>query len=772
MPIIKRLLSESIVHVEDLPIDEFLTVMRNMGMMVAQEKLDGANLWVGLDDDGKFFTSREGKRSNSERRYAESEWPKVSAFNQFRAAHAALATKEQELRRVLRPGDMVEAEVLFGRQPNSVTYGANGKSYIAFLRSVNDTPDEIADQLSSTLANLQADAKFDMVDSSDGKELAERNVTVPFQFIAPQRMDAAKLKQDSGIEPLVKKLEAFLKKDSDAPGLTNLMLATTALSTVGKDQREGFKTAKSALLATLQTDYKLPIKSALLSKVSKKSGLAAADITPDEDVGIEGVVLRDPSTGKQVKVVDKDVFTAINRFNQSMRGEVQSALNTTDPDAPLESRGGLLGQLRIRIAEALGNRELAKASNVRKLLEPIKGGSPEEAIKNLASSMSTVDFQSVKKKILAMAGDTYRQLDEKLEFFKANKENYRLKLKNGKEIGLSDETVKKTLLTFAEARRNLVDLFDRLKLTKSLAALLAVLYGQAARTVHAKEEVTEGLLMEKHGEISVGDFDRKDSFHLINSYLATCFMTFAIWHLDDKEGMKILRDRKNQGLKKHANDMSPFNHWGYAIWRANRKDLDGHIMKAAESEIVRFTKKIPTPWFKYMHIDFSSDRQLNVEWRDHKRTLRRLIELSGLRSERLNSLLDVSVGLLDLTVPEQKAALKKIIAHAHQFVPRSRLYPRLKVMLKTLNDKEEPMTEGLLKSIAALTEEGEGGGGEAGGAEVNVPVSGATTAGSIANNPVRLGGKHKTEIRRRNTSKEFHKLVRRHKDPRNYKDVE
>jgi hypothetical protein len=765
-----RMIREGIGHLEDLPIDEFVDTIRNMATMVAQEKLDGAQIWIGMDDDSKLFTSREGKRSNAERRYAPEEWPRVSAFNQFRAAHAALQTKEQELRRVLRPGDTVEAEVLFGRQPNSVTYGAGGKSYIAFLRGVNETPDEIAEHLSSSLANQQADAKFELVDTSDGKELTTRNASVPFQFIAPQRLDAAKLRQESGVEPVLKKLENVLKQSSGVGSLTNMQLATTAITTVPKEQKAAFKQAKTELLARLQTEFKLPIKSALLSKVSTKSGLAADDITPDEDVGIEGIVLRDPSTGKQVKIVDKDIFTAINSFNQSMRGEVQSALNTTDPDAPLQSRGGMLGQLRIRIAEVLGNRELAKASNVRKQLEPIKGKSPEEAIKNLASSMNIQDFEGVKKKILAMAAETYKGLDEKLDWFKTNKDNYQLKLKSGKTIGLSDEIVKKTLLTFAEARRNLGELFDKLKVTKTLAALLAVLYGSAARAVHESEPITEMMLTErqKHGEISVTDFDRKDTFQLVNSYLATVFMTMIIYHTKDTIGMRFLRDRKNWQLRKHNDDMSPLNHWGYAIWKAAKPDLDKHIMKAARAELVRVTKKIPAPWYKYLHMDFSSNNEVTVDWKDHQRTLTRLIELSGVRSERVNTLLDLSIRFPELELAEQKKAIKKIAAYAHQFVPRSRFYPRLKVILGDLKDEKDMVAEGgLLKRIAALTEEG-----EADGSMVGHPVNGATGAGAIAALPTRPGqDKRKTEMRRRNGTQRFLALTRKFKDPRNYKDI-
>lgn len=765
-------LSESIVHIEDLPIDEFIRTLQNMNTMVAQEKLDGANLWVGIDDDGKLFTSREGKREDAERRYSEDDWPKVSAFNQFRAAHAALQSKEQEIKRIMRPGDTVEAEVLFGRQPNSVTYGAGGKSYIAFLRAVNDTPDSIADQLSSSLANQQADAKLKLVDTSDGKDLSLRETEVSFQFIAPQRMDAAKLKQESGIEPMLKKLQSFLKQDSTVPGYTNQMLAALSLNTVPKEEREAVKQARIELLAQLQTEYKLPIKNAVLSKTGTKSGLAADDITPDEDVGIEGIVLRDPSTGKQVKVVDKDIFTAINRFNQSMRGEVQSALNSTDPDAPLESRGGLLGALRIEIAAALGNRELAKPSNVRKLIEPIKGTSPEEAIKNFAKSMNISDFIGVKKKILALAANTAKKLNEKLEFFKENKENYKLKLKSGKEIGLSDETIKKTLLTFAEARRNLIELFDKLKVAKTPAALLAVLYGNSARAVHQTKGLTEEMLFEKRrartSEISISEFERKDTFQLVNSYMATVMMAMIIYHTDDTIGMRDLRDRKNYLMRSHNDDMSPLNHWGYVIWRGNKPDLKKHVQTTATAEILHATKKIPTAWWKYLHMDFSFDKKVTVDWAEHKRTLIRLVALTGQRTDRLNTLLDLSVRFDKLDLKEQKHAIKMLQTFAYRFVPRSRLLSRIRFIANGLKDAKEPIVaEGLLRKIAALSEEGEG---DAGGTEVNTTVNGATSGtamGAISSLPAKIfGGARKTVMMKRNKDPQFTRGLLKFKDTR------
>ncbi|MBN4836381.1 hypothetical protein, partial [Enterobacter hormaechei] len=105
--ILRRALSESITHIEDLPVDRFIDVLRNLSTMTAQEKLDGAPLWVGVDDEGRLYTSREGKRSDADRKYSVDDWSLVSANNQFRAAHAALSQYADQIKQVLQSGDTV-----------------------------------------------------------------------------------------------------------------------------------------------------------------------------------------------------------------------------------------------------------------------------------------------------------------------------------------------------------------------------------------------------------------------------------------------------------------------------------------------------------------------------------------------------------------------------------------------------------------------------------------------------------------------------------------
>jgi hypothetical protein len=735
-------------HIEDLPIDEFIDVLQNLSTMSGTEKMDGANLWLGIDEEGKLFTSREGKRQGADRMYQATDWPKVSAYNQFRAAHAALEQKQEDIKRCMRPCDMVEVEVLFGRQPNSVTYGANGRSYIAFLRGVNGTPDSIADHLGAALAKQEVKAQVDVLDTEDGETLNDVNSEFTFEFTTPQKIDPAKLKVPE-VTKDVAKLEAFLRSASTVKGMTNKELMTVSLTSVHKDERAAVKTARAAVLARVQTEFKIPIKQALLDKVVRhlRSSLSDTELSDDEDIGIEGIVLRDPKTRNQVKVVDKDIFTTINKFNQSVRGEIQSSLNTVDPEADIQARGGLVGEMRIKIAEVLGNRDLARGASVRKAMTKFKGSTPEETIKNFAASMTGLnDYQEVKQQVMAIMVETAKLLKEKLEDFKKNQKNYRLKLKSGKELGLSPDTVKRTMLTFAESRRHLEDMFDKVKRTENLAQLLATMYGGQAKSLHAPDEITESLLEAKRADVNKADFNGKDAFQLMNTYLAIVLTAMLIYHENDKPGLRLLRDTAHYLMKTWSTDMSPVNHWGYVIWRNARPDMKKLLPPATQKQLHAGTKHVPAQWVRNLHQSLSWNKKTKMDWEEHRKALHRLLQMSGLRSERLNTLIDAIIDWPTLSYDAKVKAIGKLFMLSQQFATHSTLFVRLRIIQENLllnaTGLNTQMVEGkLLQTIARLIED------DAPGELVGQPV--ATTAAAIAPIPTRLGQGHVT-LRRRN----------------------
>ena len=487
------MLTESITHLEDLDLQAFITTVGNISKLQATEKLDGAQLWFGLDKEGRLYTSRAGKSKSAENIYNEEDYPYFASSNGFRSAHAALKAKEEEIKSVLRPGDTIEVEVLYGRQPNAVTYGSGGKNYIAFLRGVEGTQDLLVDQLANRLANQSVRVSVKVVDTVDGENLKLEPAEVTYQFVGVQKIDGSKLRQVD-VSKQLNALNTFLKKKAGLPGsdITNFELLTSSLGSFDKTIRPQAKDLKAKLAAQVMTDFKLPIKKELLSKFvhQVKSPLAADDLTPDEDIGIEGVVLRDPSNSdEQVKLVDKDTFTTINQFNHTVRASVNGMIRTTDLEAPLESRGGLLGELKIMIADLLGNREMARTQGAKKIFTTLKGKTPEETVKNVANELTGGDdYLGTRRKIMAMIDATLEKLATMLNDYKANKDNFQLKLKSGKTLGHSPEIIRRTLLTFAESKRDLVELREKTAKTKNLAQLTAVLYGKIAKAVHSTGE--------------------------------------------------------------------------------------------------------------------------------------------------------------------------------------------------------------------------------------------------------------------------------------------
>lgn len=776
-------LSESIQHIEDLSADRFIDVIRNLSKFNAQEKLDGANLWLGVQD-GKLFTSREGKRHGADRKFSVNDWALVSAHNQFRAAHAAVDAAADVIKSVLQDGQMVEIEVLFGDQPNSVSYGANGKSYIAILRGVLDTPDEVAEKLSSALHGKDFNVTVELVHTNDGKSIQTISEHVIFQFIAPTVVDTAKIKAEANVDKEVQEFEAFLKSASSVQGFTNYQLLSINLQKVPKDERDAVKTARSELQSEVLVKFKLPIKQMLLDKIVKKSALAATD----DGVGIEGIVLRDNDTGDQIKIVDKDVFTTINKFNQHARQCIQSSLNTTDENASLDARGGIMGELRISIAGAFGDRELARGAYAKKELEKFKGETPSATILKFSEqALAGKDFYMLKRKVLALCAHTAARMNSELDKFQAGQEEYLLKLKNGKEITLSSAVKERTLLVFAEARQNLEQFFAKVKSTKTLPELAAVVFGKYAKAIHAQEELTEGKSTKKktthhtkhrHGETELprspklNDVDpntfKQDIFHIIHSYVATVLVAMLIYKGEDARGMRFLRDQPNMWLKKWTPEMSPVNHWGYVVWRHNSPGVKKLLSASAHRGLVQVTRHFQSSMWKFLHRDLSSAHAQPVKWKDHLKLLNRLLTVAGLQTEYLNRVTQQVIDWENLTLNEKVNAINVLYSYALRFIPNSIMFSRLRIiqqnlLLNATGENDQMIKEQKLLSIINTLSEDENTG------SVDVVDSGTdkpiTAAANVAALPTRLGVKRVITRRRRNPEA-VQRLTLKFPDPR------
>lgn len=752
----------SIAHLEDLDLPKFIEAVSSIARMQATEKLDGAQLWFGLDEQGRLYTSRAGKQKSAENFYSPDDYPYFAANNGFRAALAALKSKEAEIKTILKPGDTVEVEVLFGRQPNAVVYGAGGKNYIAFLRGVEGTQDVLVDQLAQRLSNQLAKVNVKVVDTVDGENLSLEARDFVFQFVSAQKIDAAVLRGINVTKQLAA-LEKFLKQRADLEGakVTNFEVLTSSLGSFDKGVRPAAKDLRAQLQAQVLTDFKLPIKKELLSKFvhQAKSPLAATDLTADENIGIEGVVLKVPGSDEQVKIVDKDLFTTINQFNHAVRNSINTAVKTTDMSAPEESRGGLLGELKILIADLLGNKELARTQGAKKIFSSLKGKTPEDTLRNVTKELAGGDdYRGTQRKVLALIDATKEKLATRLKDFKANKDNFQLKLKSGKSIGLSPEVIRRTLVTFAESKRDLDELGEKVKGAKTLLQLAAVLYGRVAKAVHQSSEgsLTESLLTEKRIFTDKAQYQNKDGWTLLNIYLATVMMAVVIIKANDKLGIRILKDKTHCRLAKWTKEMSPLNFWGYVIWRVSTPAVEKLIGKKVAKELFRHVRKAPPNWWRFLHMDLSFGRDVPIDWADHRKTLLLLQHFPGMNVDRVNNLLDKAFGYDELTLDEKVKFLGKLYFYVNQFIPTSPLLTRIravqdKVLLNANGENYQMVSEmKLLKSVIGLTENGEGGdGGAAAGNGGAAVTSTATTASDIGS----LQKKLTFRIRRREWQK-------------------
>jgi len=168
----KLLLTEGISHINDqkIPLDRFIEILKNIKDFEITEKVDGANLWFGLDMEGKLYTSR-GKKEGGEF-YNQSDWGSDFKDTGFKSAHSALKNSENEIIAAgMNPGDMIEVEILFGDKPNAIPYWPN---QIIFLRAIKGDPDvaQIADALEGRSVVTEVE---NVPHTDDGRTIERRN---------------------------------------------------------------------------------------------------------------------------------------------------------------------------------------------------------------------------------------------------------------------------------------------------------------------------------------------------------------------------------------------------------------------------------------------------------------------------------------------------------------------------------------------------------------------------------------------------------------------
>jgi hypothetical protein len=250
--------------------------------------------------------------------------------------------------------------------------------------------------------------------------------------------------------------------------------------------------------------------------------------------------------------------------------------------------------------------------------------------------------------------------------------------------------------------------------------------------------------------------------------------------------MTLLRDKTFGPLTKYGPNMSPVNFWGYGFWHSEK--LKEHFATPQlAAELHRLTKKMPTNFAKFMHIELSYGNDLKINWAKNLAAMKTLLKYApGASMWRAAGLLDSLFRYDELSYDEKVKLLPKLFFFGQQYVPGSPLIISTRniqtELLAAGADTSDPddvspavFTKG--QTMKLLGEDGEiGGGGSAnvggtspgaGGGSTSSSssimassASTATSAQSISNLQSRIGSKRQIVKRKRNPNLKFVKFER------------
>jgi len=462
--IIKEITS-GISHIEDLPLTEFIKVVNTLHEYELTEKLDGAQILFGIDDKG-FYTSRETK--GGYRIYSESEYGLGFAETYMRSAHKLLEQSLPALRAAgLRPGDQVEAEVLYGELPNVVPYSAD-TNYLIFLRRTEGQVN--IDRLKENLCGQSLSITLMSPFTDDGRTIHLREETNSWQFSRAPKIPVDIPNVQKAVTKPMNVLISYLKKPSGISNLSNLVIEGLPLNKRPdfcapedwKVVKEQVREKREEIRKEVQEKYIPAIKDILLERLVHSQHSQFGPLL--EDGGwIEGVVARHKTTGKMVKIVDKNHFGVIREFAWSERNKLTERAKTSSGDL------SFMGNLHVKMATAIGHPELGtiQAKNyLRKV-----GTITEERLNTLSTD---IDFESIRDYWLSLLEHQEIQLGKELDKYEKEKEVNEASA----DILLKTAVKKRTLETYAATFQQIMLLKEATLQARTTYDLLRILVGK------------------------------------------------------------------------------------------------------------------------------------------------------------------------------------------------------------------------------------------------------------------------------------------------------
>lgn len=486
----EKKVNKSLQHIEFLSASEIVKLLDNINSWVTVEKLDGVAFAFGIDDDGKFYTSREGK-GRDDKVYNAKDWEtysKSGAGNLFKLAHLAISGVQKDIESVLEPGDVVDVEIILGEQPNVVEYGLKGNSWIVLLNSFRPEKSKKIEALIDKIGTQTTRVKANIISSDDGLTL-ERNVEeIIFGYHTP-----SKIKIDGVKFEKLEDFKKFLAMENDTVSelenideiMTNEEVLEISLNKIKKNIRDVVKTEREFLKVLVMKRYIIPLKEELLDAVVRVRDPELQSKNASEKLGVEGVVAYSEDEDFRFKIVDRDVFTRINRFFHSVRDDISGTIISSDPTSSLSSRGGMVGTNMLRVYSILGYSEVKSTRKVNELVKQNLQNSRKATVEQLTTITSDIDFRPLMSKINAILKDTINDLESGVKDFKKDWKNYKLEVPiHGEKttIKYTPEIYNRTLLAFAESIDRTHSMLKNLASAKDKNDMIDVIFDRQLST--------------------------------------------------------------------------------------------------------------------------------------------------------------------------------------------------------------------------------------------------------------------------------------------------
>lgn len=395
---------KGIAHLEDLEPAEFLRWLEKYrdlplkGGLEVSEKVDGsAKLTFGVED-GKLWTQTK----NGPRRDSAEGYPAKPMFDAVRHAHLALASRERGLVKWwdVETNDVVfGAEVLYTGVPNSIEYGPNVIMIYGVLGP------------GGMLQPAEAKKIVDDLVSTAGKTLHDGKETWRLEYKRIVRPDELKFEFH----------EEF-----------------SSLSQIYADLRKAHVRGETDRLRARFQAIQLSLKEKLVDQLRGQQPAYGP-----EGGDVEGLVFRDLESGQLTKLVDRNFFTALNKFMWFYRELLGRGVKSGEKWVP-----GIGARLRSYLSdEVMGTsspKSPAFVSNLKKKYGTPK--TPEEADRLLAryvedNRLMRGEFVS---KLRAVVEKTRREFEVVRSDWEARREDPTFVSKDGRERKMPDVVKRRT----------------------------------------------------------------------------------------------------------------------------------------------------------------------------------------------------------------------------------------------------------------------------------------------------------------------------------------